>query len=82
MAGVLASGCGPACGLTVERSASGASACCEVRLMLGFITKLWRRHKAEAADRRIYLDQGHSLGHATDDAQRIVTEHSVEHRLY
>ena len=54
---------------------------CEVRLMLGFIRKLWRRHKVKAADRRIYLDQGHSLGHATGDAQRIVTEHSAEHRV-
>ena len=50
--------------------------------MIGFIRKLWRRYKVKAADRRMYLDQEHSLGHAIDDAQRIVTEHSVEHRLY
>jgi hypothetical protein len=50
--------------------------------MIGLIRKLWRHHKVKAADRRVYLDQGHAPGNAIQDAQRIVTEQSVEHRLH
>ena len=39
--------------------------------MLGFIRKLWRRHKAKAADHRLYQDQERSPGNAIVDAQRI-----------
>jgi hypothetical protein len=49
--------------------------------MLGFIKKLWRRHKVKAAEHRMYLDQGHSSGHTIEDAQRHITEQSAEHRL-
>jgi hypothetical protein len=40
---------------------------------MGFIRKLWRRHKVKAADRRIFMDQGHSSGHALEDA-RLTTD--------
>jgi hypothetical protein len=50
--------------------------------MIGLIRELWRRHKVKAADRRMFLDQGHPPGNAMQNAQRIVTEHSVEHRLH
>jgi len=49
--------------------------------MIGFIRKLWHRHKVKAADRRTYLDQEHTSGHGTADAQQMITEHSVEHRV-
>ncbi len=39
--------------------------------MIGFIGKLWRRHKVKAADRRVFMDQGRLPGHATGDSQHI-----------
>jgi len=40
--------------------------------MIGFIKKLWRRHKVKAADRRMYLDQGRSsAGHGTRDSEHM-----------
>jgi hypothetical protein len=50
-------------------------------VMIGLVRKLWRRHRVKAAERRLYLDQEHSSGHGADDAERIVIEHSTEHRL-
>jgi hypothetical protein len=47
--------------------------------MIGFIRKLWRRHKVKAADRRMYVIQGHSSGNRTDSSQRIA-EIGSEHR--
>jgi len=38
--------------------------------MIGFIRKLWRRHKVKAADHRMSLDRGRSQGHGADDALR------------
>jgi hypothetical protein len=40
--------------------------------MIGFIRKLWRRHKDKAAEHRVFLDQGRSPGHAVEDAQRMI----------
>jgi hypothetical protein len=34
---------------------------------MGFIRKLWRRHKAKAADRRIFMDQRYVAGSAERD---------------
>jgi hypothetical protein len=49
--------------------------------MIGFIRKLWRRHKVKAAEHRMYLDQGRSSGRGLEDTQRMITEQSMEHRL-
>jgi len=39
---------------------------------MGFIRKLWRRHKVKAAERRVFMDQDqeHAPGHVLDDARR------------
>jgi hypothetical protein len=39
--------------------------------MIGFIRKLWRRHKVKAADHRMYQDEERAPGDAIEDAQRI-----------
>jgi hypothetical protein len=39
---------------------------------MGFIRKLWRRHKVKAADRRIFGDQRLSSSHVEDDAPRMI----------
>ncbi len=36
--------------------------------MIGFLRKVWRRHKVRAAEHRMYLDQGY----APHDAQSTV----------
>ena len=36
--------------------------------MIGFLRKVWRRHKVKAAEHRMYLDQGY----APHDAQSTV----------
>jgi hypothetical protein len=49
--------------------------------MIGFIWKLWRRHKVKAAEHRMYLDQERSSGHGPEDTQRMITEQNMEHRF-
>jgi hypothetical protein len=42
-------------------------------VMIGFVRKLWRRHKVKAADRRMFLDQGHSSPrHSTGDSEHMI----------
>jgi hypothetical protein len=36
--------------------------------MIGFIRKLWRRHKVRAAEHRTYMDQRYVPGHDAGDA--------------
>ena len=39
--------------------------------MIGFIKKLWRRHKVKAAEHRTHLDQEHVPSDPIVDAQRL-----------
>jgi hypothetical protein len=36
--------------------------------MMGFMRKLWRRHRVKARDRRMFIDQEHQASHGVDDA--------------
>jgi|HubBroStandDraft_2_1064218.scaffolds.fasta_scaffold40537_4 hypothetical protein len=39
--------------------------------MIGFIRKLWRRHRVKAAEHRTYLDQEHAPSDPIVDAERL-----------
>jgi hypothetical protein len=42
--------------------------------MFWLLRRLWRRHKAKAAERSEHRDQVHSRGHTMDDAQRMTNQ--------